>query len=137
LLQRIGDVVPVTPVCLVSRAILMLGQDTFDRNALIDKIIKITQELRKKKRRFVIGKAFRSYQQTLDTLNIEKKSRKKELVSFEEDFLGVNEARNMARIALEILHRRNFIRMHKHEISINMKYVSFLEYYANLLNYKN
>lgn len=137
LLLRIGDVVPVTPVCLASRAMLLLEQDLFDRNALVNKIIEITHELRKKKRRFVIGKAFRSYRQTLDTLNIEKNSRKKELVSFEEDFLGVNEARNIARIALEILQRRKFIRIHKNEITINKKYLSFIEYYANLLNYKN
>lgn len=136
LLLKIGDVVPVTPVCLVSKAILMIKQDRFDRNTLVNKVIEINHDLKKNKRRIVIGKAFRSYQQTLDTLNVEKIDRKKELVAFEEDFLGVNEARNMSRIALEILHRRHFIKIRKNEIVINKKYMSFLEYYSNLLNYK-
>jgi glycerol-3-phosphate O-acyltransferase len=136
LLMKIGDVVPVTPVCLTSKAILMLNRDSFDHNTLVNKIIEINQVLKRNNRRIVIGKAFRSYQQTLDTLNVEKKDRKKELVAFEENFLGVNEARNMSRIALEILQRRNFLKIRKKEIFINKKYLSFLEYYANLLNYK-
>ncbi len=136
LLLKIGDVVPVTPVCLASKAILMLNRDSFDRNTLVNKIIEINQELKKNKRRIVIGKAFSSYQQTLDTLNVEKNDRKKELVAFEEDFLGVNEARNMSRIAMEILQRRHFIKIKKNAIIINKKYLPFLEYYANLLNYK-
>ena len=136
LLARIGEVVPVTPVCLTSKAILMINRDNFERDTLINTIIRINQDLKKHKRRIVIGKAFKSYQQTMDTLNIEKNDRKKELVSFEEEFLGVNEARNTARIALEILKRRNIIRLRKKEITINKKYMAFLEYYANLLNYK-
>ena len=35
LLERIGDVVPVTPVCLTSRAILSIGRDSFDRDLLV------------------------------------------------------------------------------------------------------
>ncbi len=136
LLLKIGDVVPVTPVCLVSKAILMLNRERFDQNTLVNKIIEINHELKKNKRRFVIGKAFQSYQQTMDTLNIEKNDRTKELVAFEEDFLGINEARNMSRIALEILHRRHFVKIRKKEIEINKKYIFFLEYYANLLNYQ-
>jgi glycerol-3-phosphate O-acyltransferase len=136
LLERIGDVVPVTPVCLASKAILMINRDTFERDALIHAIIRINHGLKKRRRRIVIGKAFKSYQQTMDSLISEKNDRKKELVSFEEDFLGVNEARNTARIALEILKRRNIIRVRKQEIAINKKYMAFLEYYANLLNYE-
>ena len=64
------------------------------------------------------------------------KDRKKELVSFEEDFLGVNEARSMARIALEILRRRDIVRIKNDTISINKKNFSFIEYYANLLHYE-
>lgn len=136
LLDKIGDVVPVTPVCLASKAIMMIHRTTFDRDTLVNTIIQINQELKKRNRRIVIGKAFKSYQQTMDTLNTERKNRKKELVSFEQDFLQVNEARNMARIALEIFKRRNMVRVRKHEITINEKYVPFIEYYANLLHYE-
>jgi len=136
LLDRIGEVVPVTPVCLASRAILSLGRDSFDRDLLVKTIIRINHELKKRKRRIVIGKAFKSYQQSMDTLVTEKKDRQKELVSFEEDFLGVNEARNMARIALEILKRRDIVRIRNNEITVNKKNISFIEYYANLLNYE-
>jgi glycerol-3-phosphate O-acyltransferase len=135
LLEKIGDVVPVTPVCLVSKAILMLNRESFNRDELITTIIRINQDLRKSRRRIVIGKAFKSYQQTMDTLMTEKQDRTKELVSFEEGFLGVNEARSTARIALEILRRRDIVRTRHNEIVINKKNSSFLEYYANLLHY--
>lgn len=136
LLTRIGDVVPVTPVCLTAKAIMMIERESFDRNDLVNKIIEINKDLRSRKRRIVIGKAFESHKTTLDSLNKEKNERKKELVSFEETFLGVNEARNIARIALEILERRRIIRIKKNQIIINKKYNSYLEYYSNLLNYE-
>jgi len=136
LLRKIGDVVPVTPVCLVAKAIMMVNRESFHRDELVRTIIGINQNLRTHKRRIVIGSAFKSYQQTMDTLLTEKNDRKKELVSFEEDFLGVNEARSMARIALEILRRRDIVRVKNDTISINKKNYSFIEYYANLLHYE-
>ncbi len=136
LLRKIGDVVPVTPVCLVAKAIMMVNRESFHRDELVRTIIGINQNLRTHKRRIVIGNAFKSYQQTMETLLTEKKDRKKELVSFEEDFLGVNEARSMARIALEILRRRDIVRIKNDTISINKKNFSFIEYYANLLHYE-
>ena len=42
----------------------------------------------------------------------------------------------MARIALEILKRRDIVRIRNNEITVNKKYISFIEYYANLLNYE-
>ncbi len=136
LLEHIGEVVPVTPVCLTCKAMMLINRDCFDRDRLVATIISINHKLKQRKRRIVIGKAFKSYIQSMEMLNSEKKDRKRELVAFEEDFLGVNEAKNTARIALEILKRRKFIRIKKNEIRINKKYIWFLEYYANLLNYK-
>ncbi|OHD64172.1 MAG: hypothetical protein A2176_00845 [Spirochaetes bacterium RBG_13_51_14] len=135
LLKKIGDVVPVTPVCLTAKAIMLINRDSFDRNTLINKIIEINRLLKSRKRRIIIGRAFQSYQQTMEHLQDEKSDRKKELVSFEEDFMGVNEARNIARISLEILKRRKIVKIKRDEITINKKCISFLEYYSNLLNF--
>lgn len=134
LLDRIGDVVPVTPVCLTSHAILSIGRVRFDRAELIQKIIEINRILRERQRPIVIGKAFSSYRKAMDHLEDERNTRKRELVSFEEDFLGVNEARNMARIALGILRRRGIISLRRSIITINPRNAALLEYYSNLLN---
>ncbi|MBN2079260.1 MAG: 1-acyl-sn-glycerol-3-phosphate acyltransferase [Spirochaetes bacterium] len=136
LLDRIGDVVPVTPVCLTAYAILSIGRAQFDRSELIQKIIEINRLLREQKRRIVIGRAFASYRNAMEHLEDEKSSRKKELVSFEEDFLSVNEARNMARIALDILARRGIIILRRSTIMIHARNAAYLEYYSNLLTLK-
>lgn len=135
LLEKIGSVVPVTPVCLTAKAIMMMDNGPIDRNALINKVILITGILKKNKRRIIIGKEFKSYKETLVHLQSEKINRRKELVFFEQNFLDVNEARNFTRIALEIMKRRKFITIKNNTIIVNESRRPFIEYYANLLNY--
>ncbi len=136
LLERIGEVVPVTPVCLAAYAMLSIGRDSFERNELVQEIIEIMRVLKQRERRIVIGRAFESYSRTMESLEVERKDRKKELVSFEEDFLGVNESRNVSRIALDILTRRGIVKTKKSTIHINKKRVAYLEYYSNLLHFE-
>lgn len=135
LLTRIGSVVPVTPVCLTAKAITMINATSFDQGELIAKIMEVCRVLKDRKRRIVIGKAFASYKQTYDHLQDEKSGRKKDLVTFEEDFLNVDEAKNICTIALDILKRRKMLRIRKNIIQLNPKYLPYLEYYSNLLNY--
>ena len=135
LLNQIGSVVPVTPVCLTAKAIMMIDAPSFEQGALIDKIMEVCKVLKKKKRRIVIGKAFASYKQTYNHLQDEKNERKKDLVSFEEDFLNVDEAQNICMIALDIFKRRKMLRVRKNIVYLNPKYLAYLEYYSNLLNY--
>lgn len=134
LLKDIGGVVPVTPVCLAARAIIQIGKDSFDKSAIVAAILDISRELKKHRRRFVTGRAFKTHTRIYEHLKEEKKDRQKELVSFEEDFLDASEARNIARMALDIMRRRRFVIVRKNTITINTKYHAFIEYYSNLLS---
>jgi len=134
--KKIGGVVPVTPVCLTSKAVRMIGKNSFHRDVLVSKIIEIVNELKGQNRRIVIGRAFRGYKDLYSRLQGEKKNRTRDLVSFEEDFLSVNEARNIMKIALNIFQRRGMVTVRKNMVHVNAKYQAYFEYYSNLLNYQ-
>lgn len=135
LMAHIGNVVPVTPVSLTAKAILDISRDEFERGELVNRTIQLIRALRKRGRRFVIGKAFKTYKSTMAHLKEERRERKRELVSFEEDFLGVNEARSINRVALDILTRRRIVSIRGSSVVLNHARKSYLEYYANMLNY--
>jgi hypothetical protein len=61
--------------------------------------------------------------------------RQRELVSFEEDFLDVNEAKKMADVALDILVRRRIVKVKGGLVVINPSRRPYLLYYANSLNH--
>ena len=134
LLKQIGFTIPVTPVCLTSRAVLMMNNYEFQRADLIKKIVSLRKKLKNKKRRIVLGKAFERSIKSQEKLKSEKKDRQRELVSFEEEFLESGEARNTAKVALEILSRRKIVRIKNNTIVVNKKMKPLLEYYSNSLN---
>ncbi len=136
LLRRIGAVVPVTPVCITAKAIMMIGSRRFEYGLLLETIIELRRKLLRDKRRIVEGRAFLHSKRIHDHLQREKGRRQKELVAFEEDFLGADDAREMAGIALDIMKRRGFLKIHGSEVIIAEKYRAFIAYYSNLLNYE-
>jgi len=135
LIQKIGDVVPVTPLCLTSMAVLELQKAAFTRHDLIVKIAELKAILKRDGRRMVIGKAFQTTENGFSHLNREKSNRKKELVSFEEDFLDLNEAEKVVEVALDILFRRKILLSVNNKIRINVEKNSHLNYYANSIRH--
>ena len=133
LLDRIGGVIPVTPVCLAALAIVRRGGEALPKTELIREIALMKARLKAEGRRIVIGKAFQSTSEGWSHLNAEKPERQRELVSFEEEFLDVNEAKKMADVALDILTRRRIVRLKGGVITPTPRRAPYLHYYANSL----
>jgi glycerol-3-phosphate O-acyltransferase len=135
LLEKIGEVIPVTPVCLTSKAIMMLKKNSIKRTELIKQINDIKKVLKENKNRIVFGRAFWSSQESFRHLESERHDRQKELVSFEEELLDADEAEKMVEVALDILERRKLVKIKDNKITVNKNRKAFIEYYANSLNH--
>jgi glycerol-3-phosphate O-acyltransferase len=135
LINKIGEVIPVTPVCLTAKAIVLLKKNSIQRNELIRKINEIKKIMKENNNRIVFGRAFWSSQKSFKHLEIERHDRQKELVTFEEEFLDADEAEKVVEVALDILKRRKLVKVKDNRITVNKNRKAFLEYYANSLNH--
>lgn len=133
LLLRIGEAMPVTPVGLVSQALLSLDRESVSLNELTAKVSSMRDELKKKSARIVLGRAFEGSIESYSRLKSEEDDRRKELVSFEEDFLASQEVGDTVRTAVSLLKRRKIISLRGGEVKINAKRAALLEFYANSL----
>ncbi len=133
LIERIGLIIPATPVCLTSHAILQIKSETIDRKELVNKVVALRKKLKSKNRRIVLGKAFERSQKSMDQLNREREDRKKELVNFEEELLGVGEAKNTVKAGLDILSQRKIVKVTGDTIMLIDKKIPYLQYYSNSL----
>ncbi|MBN2298017.1 MAG: 1-acyl-sn-glycerol-3-phosphate acyltransferase [Deltaproteobacteria bacterium] len=134
LLMRIGSTIPVTPVCITSHALLLSGIGDLTKTDLIRKVSILRDTIRHGGGRIVLGKTFESSATIHRHLNDEKPDRTKELVSFEEDMLDFEEARQTVDAALDLLKRRKVISCQDEKITINPARKPFVEYYANSLS---
>ncbi len=133
LLDNIGAVIPVTPVCLVSYALDKRKGEEVVRIDLVRDVARLKARLKRNGRRIVIGKAFISTAEGFRRLRAEKNDRQKELVSFEEEFLDINEAKKMVDVALDIMKRRRMVSIKSGRIILNESKRPFVQYYANSL----
>ena len=104
-------------------------------NDLVLKVGLMRNELKTAHGRIILGKAFESSMEIYSRLKSEEESRKKELVSFEEDFLASEEARETLSVALDLLKRRRIVSLKNDEVAINMKRAALLEFYSNSLSH--
>jgi glycerol-3-phosphate O-acyltransferase len=133
LLDRIGSAMPVTPVSLVSRALLSLGKEAVSLNDLIWEVGRMRAILKGSGGRILLGRAFEGNQESLNNLKDEEENRKQDLVTFEKDMLATDEARETVRVALSLMKRRKMVFARKDEVRINMNRKDLLEFYANSL----
>ncbi len=133
LLDRIGEVMPVTPLCLSAHSALALEKKHFTRDELFARMARDAHYLKDQGCRLVRGRAFEASRRSYEKLNRERASRQKELVAFEENYLESEEARESLRFALELMRKRNMIRGPKNNLRIVEKNRLLLEYYANSL----
>lgn len=133
LMERVGNIVPVTPVTLTARALLSAGEETMTIHDLELKIMEIRKKLKKNKKRIVLGKVFQRTLESQTKLKSEKKDRQKELVDFEEGFLEVSEAKRTLKTGLDILTRRKFVKVSKEAVSVERDKIPFLQFYSNSL----
>jgi glycerol-3-phosphate O-acyltransferase len=134
LLARIGSAMPVTPVSLVSAALLSLENEKVPLNDLVVRVAAMRDELKRKNGRIVLGRAFESGMESYSRLKSEEDDRRKELFSFEENFLTSAEAGETVRVAIGLLKRRKVISLRNGIVAINAKKSSMLEFYSNSLH---
>ncbi|MBP8177979.1 MAG: 1-acyl-sn-glycerol-3-phosphate acyltransferase [Spirochaetes bacterium] len=133
LLYNIGEVIPVTPVCLIALALELLQKELLTYDELVHKVALLKAKMKNDGRRIVIGKAFQSTTEGFRKLENEEFHRKKELVSFEKELLDIDEAKTMTDVACDLLQRRRIVNMKNGIIKINKSKKSLIQYYANSL----
>ncbi|HPB83627.1 MAG TPA: hypothetical protein PK200_16415, partial [Spirochaetota bacterium] len=133
MLRRIGEKIPVTPMCITARALISMEKGPVARNALIQKVEQLRREIKRRGGRIVTGKAFEMSTAMHDRLESEKAERTRDLVSFEEDFLEGEESVRTVKLALDIMRKRKMVTVKKGKIQVNRGNRALLEYYSNSL----
>jgi hypothetical protein len=134
LMDRIAAVIPVTPVPLVAHLLLEQEGPGVDRTDLLDALVKARRRLLDAGAPVVMGEAFAGARLGRARLDSERDARMANLVSFEETFLDIDEARETLRIALGILGRRGIVRMDGENITVDPARRILIEYYAHSLD---
>ncbi len=131
--EKIQSVMPITPVPLISKAMLSLNKQNLKKKDLVKKVDEYLKILSLKNSRVVRGKAFIKSMIIEEKLKEEKDDRIKELVEFEEGFIQFEEAYEIVSVALDLLKTRKIVKIVNKEIIINEEKKSYLEFYANSL----
>ncbi|MGC9324866.1 MAG: 1-acyl-sn-glycerol-3-phosphate acyltransferase [Desulfomonilia bacterium] len=133
LLERIGKVIPVTPVCITAQALLSMNTRDVSKDDLIRRVSVLRNTIKAGGGRIVLGKSFESSLHIHEHLLAEKPERTRELVSFEEEILDYDYAEQTVDFALDLLKRRKIVSSRNGRITVHEKKMPFLEYYANSL----
>ncbi len=134
LLNRIGKAIPVTPVCVTARALVLLGKDRLTKTELVMKVAELRKKCRAKGGRLVHGRAFESSRKIIDGIEREKGDRTRELVDFEEDLLEFEQSLETVEAALDVLARRKIVSIKHGRLVVNPGRSVLLEYYSNSLD---
>ncbi len=135
LMDRIADVIPVTPVPLVARLLLDAGGEAVDHTEILQALVSARRRLLDAGAPLVMGEEFAGARAGRARLDAERDARMANLVSFEETFLDIDEARETLRIALGILGRRGIIRLDGDRITFDPARRNLLKYYAHSVDH--
>ncbi len=134
ILERVGRVVPVTPVTFIAYAVLEDGRAVIPRADLIGRMIEMKKRLVQKSARIVRGKEFVDLIMEKRRLAFEADDRTGELLSFERRIIDMEEMEKTMDLAMEVLSLRKIARTKKGNIIINPKRREVLTYYANSIS---
>ncbi|MFQ5458556.1 MAG: 1-acyl-sn-glycerol-3-phosphate acyltransferase, partial [Myxococcota bacterium] len=135
LMERIAASVPVTPVPLVCHVLLRHGEERVTRTALLQDLIEARRRLSLARAPLVMGDEFAASRLGREHLEEEREDRLNDLVSFEETFLEVEEARETLQVALGILGRRKLLREKNGAVFVKPAARRLLSYYANSIEH--
>ncbi|RME75460.1 MAG: hypothetical protein D6785_14780, partial [Planctomycetota bacterium] len=133
LLEEIGKVIPITPVCITAKAFLDFESSSVEKKALVQKIKKLRHHYRDKGHPLVMGEEFQWYQEQKAGLQEAKEYRREELFMVEEELVEDEGAEKTLQLAMDILGSRKILYLKKGMIHLNPKEKEVLEYYANAL----
>jgi len=135
LLQEISEVVPVTPVTALSLTLSQVNGHSISRQQCVEMLSQNLDILESKGAQLLMGEEYESQIKSQRRLEAEKWFRKRDLVEFEEGLIRGDVAEKTLQLAVEILTRRNIIRVHKDQILIVPEKKAYLEYYANTIRH--
>jgi glycerol-3-phosphate O-acyltransferase len=131
IMERVGEVIPVTPVPLVSLAILTDGRDAIPRTELLHGMRKVHRQLVGRDARIVRGDEFLDIETEKARLRSVAMDRTRELLDFEHGLIEIEEMDRILALALEVLSLRKIAWMKKDDIVINPNRKEVLTYYSN------
>jgi glycerol-3-phosphate O-acyltransferase len=131
IMKRVGEVIPVTPVPLVSLVILKDGRDIIPRTELLHDMRKVRRYLVRKDARIVHGDEFLDIETEKMRLRDVAMDRTQELLDFEHGLIETEEMDRTLSLALEVLSLRNIAWMKRDDIVINPSRKEVLTYYSN------
>jgi glycerol-3-phosphate O-acyltransferase len=134
ILERVGRVIPVTPVTLVAYALLADGRAVIPRTDLIGRMIDLRVTLIRNDARIVRGREFVDLIMEKRRLAFEADDRTGELLSFERGVIDMEEMEKTLDLAMEVLSLRKIARGKRGNIVINLKRREVLSYYANSIH---
>ncbi len=135
LLHRISEVIPVTPVSLLSLTLIEHGNDSMSKSSCLTHMRSLLQQLEARNADLMMGKEYEALLKLRDRLESERWFRKKELLEFEEDLLKEDEIEKTLQLAVELLVRRKIVRVTRDRILIISEKHDYLEYYANTIRH--
>lgn len=135
LMERIAASIPVTPVPLVSYVLLKRAGESVSRTVLLQDLLAAHKCLVEVGAPLVMGDEFAASRIGRKHLDEEREDRLNDLVSFEETFLDIEEARETLQVALGILGRRKLIREANGAVTIEPAGERLLHYYANSITH--
>ncbi len=130
-MKRVAVVIPITPVPLLSYAILKDGRNRIPEIDLIQSMTDIKNELIAKDARIVMGNDFLDLMKEKQKIEDMEDDRTMELVNFEYGVIEIEEMQKTMDLALEVLSLRKIAKKKKKEIRLNTDRMEVLEYYSN------
>ncbi len=133
LLRHISQVVPVTPVSLLSLTLIQHSSHSLSKHDCINSMRDVLTVLEQNGAELMMGE---DYDIPLDLryrLEAERWLRKRELVEFEEDLIKGDEIERTLQLAVDLLVRRKVIKLRSDSIEIVEDRRGYLEYYANTI----
>jgi len=130
-MKRVGEVIPVTPVPLVSLAMLKDGRDVIPKTELLYGMRKVRRHLVQRDARIVRGDEFLDIETEKMRLKAVAMDRTQELLDFEHGLIETEEMDRTLSLALEVLSLRKIAWKKKDDIVINSNRKEVLTYYSN------
>lgn len=131
LMDRVAQVVPATPVVLVSRALVAGHREMADiRRAVREDLA----EMRANGRRIARGKAFAGVKRGERDMSRQEGQTPVERQAFDQDILDAEEAERMVDLAFQLLKRRDIVRVSGGTVAVAPRDEILLRYYARSMD---
>jgi hypothetical protein len=135
LLDKIGDVIPVTPASLLSISLLEAGTKKISKADCINLMRGNLEQLEAAGAQLLLGPEYDPQKESRIKLESEKLFLGEELLDFERDLIKGDEVEKTLQLAVEIFVTRKIVKVQKNTIIINADKRDYLEYYANTIRH--